>query len=69
QFYPEHDGFGLSAAACLLLRVLEANYSGGMGAGANPYQYVLSVLEQYGQGNDFLKTLAHDWHTKADPHG
>lgn len=68
QFYGESDGFGTAAAACLLLRIMEANYTGGMASGENPYQYALTQLEQYGQGNDFLKLLARDWHGKANPH-
>lgn len=65
QFYGESDGFGMSAAACLLLRVLEAGYTSGMAAGANPYQYVLSVLEQLAPDNDFLKSLTRDWNSRA----
>lgn len=68
QFYPNHDGFGETAGACLILRILEANYSGGMAAGANAFRYALTVLEEIAPDNTFVKKLRADWHSKANPH-
>jgi len=51
-----------------LVNKAEANYTGGMAAGGNPYKYALSALEQYGQENDFYRHLAREWNSKANPH-
>jgi len=59
--------FGMDGAAVLVCRIMEANYSGGMPSGSNPYAWCLSQLQQYAP-NPLIEKMARDWNTRANPH-
>jgi hypothetical protein len=64
NFYP-NSNFALEAAAVLLLSVLADGYTGTMPAGSNPYRWVLEQLSVVAPDNDFRKSLATQWNTRA----
>lgn len=59
------DGFpyDFQSVTVLLLRILSANYTAGWDGIQSPYQYALSVLDQY-EPSELVRQLRREWYGK-----